>query len=238
MLNATVLPCSPISYCCLESSSIKTWALFKAAFTPREISYYQKYSRPVFNFLFDLLLSGTVKSLLIQSITLSCNPNYSPLIRNRWPLVGLEQVATAKRHSSLCALLVTSDQKLFGERHNHSEVPNMSLKSRAIQHSEFTTPPRTPVACDKFSITLDTYVFPHSKLRREMKDSMRTPLCLVSCGSFSPPTFLHLRMFDIAADYVRDNTDFEVIGGYLSPVSSAYKREELVGANLRVKMCS
>lgn len=114
----------------------------------------------------------------------------------------------------------------------------MSLNNEGIQHSEFTTPPRTPVASDKLSITLDSYGFPHSKLRRELKDPTRTPLCLVSYGSFSPPTFLHLRMFEIAANCVRDDTAFEVIGGYLSPVSSAYKKEGLVGANLRVKMCS
>lgn len=31
-------------------------------------------------------------------------------------------------------------------------------------------------------------------------------------------TFLHLRMFEMASDFVRFNTDFEVCGGYLSPV--------------------
>jgi nicotinamide mononucleotide adenylyltransferase len=31
-------------------------------------------------------------------------------------------------------------------------------------------------------------------------------------------TFLHLRMFEMAGDFVRFNTDFEVCAGYLSPV--------------------
>jgi nicotinamide mononucleotide adenylyltransferase len=47
----------------------------------------------------------------------------------------------------------------------------------------------------------------------------KTPLLLVACGSFSPITYLHLRMFEIAADYAKFNTEFEVIGGYFSPVS-------------------
>ena len=73
---------------------------------------------------------------------------------------------------------------------------------------------------DKMSTSLESYSFPHSKLKLSLYDSSKTPLVLVACGSFSPPTFLHLRMFEIAADFVRDNTNFEVIGGYMSPVHS------------------
>ncbi len=31
-------------------------------------------------------------------------------------------------------------------------------------------------------------------------------------------------MFEMAADYAKHNTNFEVIGGYLSPVSDAYRK--------------
>lgn len=31
-------------------------------------------------------------------------------------------------------------------------------------------------------------------------------------------------MFEMAADYAKYNTEFEVIGGYLSPVSDAYRK--------------
>lgn len=51
----------------------------------------------------------------------------------------------------------------------------------------------------------------------------QTPLVLVACGSFSPPTFLHLRMAEQARDYAHLNSDFEVVGGFLSPVGDAYK---------------
>lgn len=57
-----------------------------------------------------------------------------------------------------------------------------------------------------------------------MHDPSKTPLLLVACGSFSPITYLHLRMFEMAADYAKYNTDFEVVGGYLSPVSDAYRK--------------
>ena len=98
-------------------------------------------------------------------------------------------------------------------------------------------PDDSPGFNDIMSSSLECYQFPHRKMKRVLKDSTRTPLVLVACGSFSPPTFLHLRMFEIAADYVRDNTHFEVIGGYMSPVNSAYKKEGLVSAEARIKMC-
>lgn len=92
-------------------------------------------------------------------------------------------------------------------------------------------------ADEALSSSLNTYHFPHRKIRRVLRDETKTPLILVACGSFSPPTFLHLRMFEIASDYVRDNTEFEVVGGYLSPVADAYKKDGLAKADARVKMC-
>lgn len=70
-----------------------------------------------------------------------------------------------------------------------------------------------------------------------MKDPTKTPLCLVSCGSFSPITCLHLRMFEMAADHVRLHTDFELVCGYFSPVSDAYKKAGLASAEHRLRMC-
>ena len=85
---------------------------------------------------------------------------------------------------------------------------------------------------------LSDYEFPESRLRRRIQASDRTPLVLIACGSFSPITFLHLRMFEMAADYARFNTDFEVVGAYLSCVGDAYKKTGLVKAEHRINMCS
>lgn len=41
-------------------------------------------------------------------------------------------------------------------------------------------------------------------------------------------------MFVMAADYVKLTTDFEIVGGYLSPVSDAYKKQGLAGAEHRL----
>ncbi|KAI9669772.1 MAG: hypothetical protein M1829_005027 [Trizodia sp. TS-e1964] len=83
-----------------------------------------------------------------------------------------------------------------------------------------------------------SYTFPTGRLKQEMVDPSRTPLCLVACGSFSPITFLHLRMFEMAKDYINRNTDFEVVAGYLSPVSDAYQKPGLTSAEHRVNMCN
>lgn len=45
-------------------------------------------------------------------------------------------------------------------------------------------------------------------------------------------------MFEMASDFVRFNTSFEVCGGYLSPVSDAYKKAGLAPGYHRVEMCS
>jgi nicotinamide mononucleotide adenylyltransferase len=81
------------------------------------------------------------------------------------------------------------------------------------------------------------YTFPTEKLKRQLVQAGKTPLVLVACGSFSPITYLHLRMFEMASDFVRFNTDFEVCAGYLSPVSDAYKKVGLAPGSHRVNMC-
>lgn len=81
--------------------------------------------------------------------------------------------------------------------------------------------------------TMGTYAFPTHRLKRVMSDPSKTPLILVACGSFSPITYLHLRMFEMAADFAKFNTEFEVMAGYMSPVSDAYKKAGLASAEHR-----
>ncbi|KAF3933003.1 hypothetical protein ABW20_dc0104951 [Dactylellina cionopaga] len=85
--------------------------------------------------------------------------------------------------------------------------------------------------------TYDGYQFPTARLRDTLTDSSKDPLCLVACGSFSPITHLHLRIFEMASDFCKLNTNFEVMGGYLSAVSDAYKKQGLAPAKHRVHMC-
>lgn len=77
------------------------------------------------------------------------------------------------------------------------------------------------------------YSFPHDRLTTTLLDDLKTPVVLVACGSFSPVTYLHLRMFEMARDFIRQNTEFEIVGAYLSPVSDMYKKPGLLNARHR-----
>ncbi|XP_031501523.1 nicotinamide/nicotinic acid mononucleotide adenylyltransferase [Nymphaea colorata] len=59
---------------------------------------------------------------------------------------------------------------------------------------------------------------------------------LVSTGSFNPPTYMHLRMFELAKDAL-NSRGFFVIGGYMSPVNDTYGKKGLVSAQHRIHLC-
>lgn len=59
---------------------------------------------------------------------------------------------------------------------------------------------------------------------------------IVSAGSFNPPTYMHLRMFELARDSL-NSEGYCVIGAYISPVNDAYKKAGLVSAEHRIHMC-
>jgi hypothetical protein len=84
----------------------------------------------------------------------------------------------------------------------------------------------------------DSYVFPSHRLARKLRDDSKTPVVLVACGSFSPVTYLHLRMFEMARDYIKQQTSFEIIGGYLSPVNDEYKKPGLLSAGTSVTLAT
>lgn len=75
----------------------------------------------------------------------------------------------------------------------------------------------------------NNYAFPTHRLRRTLSDPNKIPLCVVACGSFSPITYMHLRMFEMAMDHCAQKR-FEIVGGYLSPVGDAYKKRGLASA--------
>ncbi|XP_076055514.1 nicotinamide mononucleotide adenylyltransferase [Oratosquilla oratoria] len=59
---------------------------------------------------------------------------------------------------------------------------------------------------------------------------------LLGCGSFNPPTNMHLRMFEIARDFLHRTTNFNVVAGLMSPVHDKYGKEGLLNATERIQM--
>lgn len=103
---------------------------------------------------------------------------------------------------------------------------------RSFNNLKFAPPHPAPVLR-----AMAAYTFPDQKMTPSLRDESREPLVLVSCGSFSPITYLHLRMFEMCKDWVKSHTNFEIVGGFLSPVSDAYKKKGLATANHRIEMC-
>ncbi|KAH9524928.1 Nicotinamide/nicotinic acid mononucleotide adenylyltransferase 1 [Bulinus truncatus] len=68
--------------------------------------------------------------------------------------------------------------------------------------------------------------------------AMGTPIkvILLACGSFSPVTNMHLRMFEIARDALNKTGRFHVVSGIVSPVSDGYNKKDLVLAKHRCEM--
>ena len=78
-----------------------------------------------------------------------------------------------------------------------------------------------------------SYVFPNPKLKHTQLE--KKPLVLVACGSFSPITFMHLRLFEMAKDKLEE--EFDVIAGYISPVHDTYNKKGLINSIHRLEMC-
>ncbi|XP_039959342.1 nicotinamide/nicotinic acid mononucleotide adenylyltransferase 3-like isoform X3 [Bactrocera tryoni] len=61
-------------------------------------------------------------------------------------------------------------------------------------------------------------------------------IVLIACGSFSPPTPMHFRMFEIARDYYKTQGTHHVIGGIVSPTHDSYQKKGLVAGTHRFAM--
>ncbi|XP_054725409.1 nicotinamide/nicotinic acid mononucleotide adenylyltransferase 1-like [Anastrepha obliqua] len=61
-------------------------------------------------------------------------------------------------------------------------------------------------------------------------------LILIACGSFSPPTAMHFRMFEIARNHFMERMMYEVIGGIVSPVHDGQQKSGLAAGRHRLAM--
>ncbi|XP_018332397.1 nicotinamide/nicotinic acid mononucleotide adenylyltransferase 1 isoform X2 [Agrilus planipennis] len=63
-----------------------------------------------------------------------------------------------------------------------------------------------------------------------------TKVVLLACGSFNPPTNMHLRMFEIARDHLHRLGNYVVIGGLISPTHDSYGKSGLESSTHRLEM--
>lgn len=142
---------------------------------------------------------------------------------------SLYQSKIPRIHTDLMDSL--SDEELA--RAGHTILPP-SIKVRLTQIADLE---EVPHGIQRQAKNLKDYKFPTHRLATTLLDDSKYPLVVVACGSFSPITYLHLRMFEMALDAISEQTRFEVIGGYYSPVSDNYKKQGLAPSHHRVRMC-
>ncbi|XP_030371612.1 nicotinamide/nicotinic acid mononucleotide adenylyltransferase 3 isoform X2 [Scaptodrosophila lebanonensis] len=61
-------------------------------------------------------------------------------------------------------------------------------------------------------------------------------IAFLACGCFSPPTPMHLRMFEIARDHFEMNEMHKVVGGIISPTHDSYGKKGLAPSADRLAM--
>uniref|UniRef100_A0A1I7XRA7 Nicotinamide-nucleotide adenylyltransferase n=1 Tax=Heterorhabditis bacteriophora TaxID=37862 RepID=A0A1I7XRA7_HETBA len=61
-------------------------------------------------------------------------------------------------------------------------------------------------------------------------------IALLACGSFNPPTLMHLRMLEVAKNYLEHNLRCAVVDGIMSPVADSFGKPYLASASHRIAM--
>lgn len=66
--------------------------------------------------------------------------------------------------------------------------------------------------------------------------AQKVPLVLFCGGSFNPVTNMHLRMFELAKDYFKNSSKYNLVSAIASPVGDAYRKKGLIEAKHRCAM--
>eukprot|EP00092_Neocalanus_flemingeri_P039760 GFUD01043299.1.p1 GENE.GFUD01043299.1~~GFUD01043299.1.p1 ORF type:complete len:233 (+),score=67.89 GFUD01043299.1:58-756(+) len=70
-----------------------------------------------------------------------------------------------------------------------------------------------------------------------MATSPAQRVIFLACGSFNPPTNMHLRLFELARDHFRTQQPLSsVLGGVISPTHDAYAKSSLIPSTHRLSM--
>ncbi|CAI4601528.1 BGP_1a_G0037720.mRNA.1.CDS.1 [Saccharomyces cerevisiae] len=129
------------------------------------------------------------------------------------------------------------DDADFRSKERYGSGSTTESETRGVQKYQIADLEEVPHGIVRQARILEDYEFPSHRLSKKLLDPNKLPLVIVACGSFSPITYLHLRMFEMALDAISEQTRFEVIGGYYSPVSDNYQKQGLAPSYHRVRMC-
>nr|XP_024370462.1 uncharacterized protein LOC112279923 isoform X2 [Physcomitrium patens]PNR57563.1 hypothetical protein PHYPA_004557 [Physcomitrium patens] len=121
--------------------------------------------------------------------------------------------------------------EFMGDRHG----PRSRSPAQAPAPSLLPAPglPRPPPAPGVVDVPL-----PVEKLANliDAANHKRRRVVILAPGSFNPPTYMHLRMFELGRDALIAE-GYHVLGGYMSPVNDLYQKKGLAPAEHRIRMC-
>jgi len=100
-------------------------------------------------------------------------------------------------------------------------------------------------------VTVPNLTSTHFKMKKSILNNLQTcndenqrvdfkkyNVTLVACGSFNPITYMHLRMFELAKDFLQEHfSNYVVKSGFISPVGDNYGKPELLCGQHRKEMC-
>ena len=169
-------------------------------------------------------------------------PLHSGRSHIRWTHEGTHQElwrGAEERGDSVGCLLWTSTEQgkqghlpsrgICGQVHVHPLEVHGRCSGRILivqlcTPDDCTLPAYFIVICKSF------YIF-------QMTSSQCQRIVLLACGSFNPPTIMHLRLFELARDYFRQNRpNWTVVGGVISPTHDKYKKKSLIPSRHRLEM--
>ena len=109
-----------------------------------------------------------------------------------------------------------------------SSIQAISIHHHAVLNDELSADMMSPIQVNRSKL-----------LPMKSWDPEKTPAVLLACGSYSPPTIMHTRIFETARDHfeiVAKDSKIQIIGGFISPVHDAYGKKDLAPSHHRIAM--
>ena len=133
------------------------------------------------------------------------------------------------RWSSACSLFTMNVMQ--------TRISLLSLSTLSNRHSVISTDALGKCASTPSDpkLTVEVSINRSKLLSPSYWNHEKNPAVLIACGSYSPPTIMHTRIFETARDHFAE-TNIQIIGGFISPVHDSYGKKDLVQAEHRVAM--
>lgn len=176
------------------------------------------------------------KNKMKHSSNSNANHQHIPLNSNDFQPLSTDISSNSSDNDNYTDYNISIDRSVDDDANTILDENKYEIKV-GVQKNQIADLEEVPHGIVRQARNLEDYEFPTHRLAKQLNDPNKLPLVIVACGSFSPITYLHLRMFEMALDAINEQTRFEVIGGFYSPVNDTYQKPGLAPAHHRVRMC-